>query len=136
VARARRQEVPVVGLGLPGHFVVRSEPPGGPNQLIHVFEGGKAMSEKDAIRKVEDLTGEAPDASAFEAVSKKAIINRLLHNLLGAAQREKDRDGVLRYLDAIVAIEPDAHAERWVRAVFRFQAGLRDGARADCDYLL
>jgi regulator of sirC expression with transglutaminase-like and TPR domain len=133
---ARRLDLPVVGVGLPGHFVVRFEPPGGPGQMIDVFEGGKLITEKDAARKVEAITGEALQPGDLGAVTKKAIVMRLLHNLLGAAQREKDRDGMLRYLDALVTIDADAHAERWVRAVLRFQAGRHEGARADCEYLL
>jgi regulator of sirC expression with transglutaminase-like and TPR domain len=133
---ARRLDIPVVGVGLPGHFVVRFEPPGGPAQLIDVFEGGKFITEEDAAKKVLDITGEAARPANFDAVSKKAIITRLVRNLVGAAQREKDGPGMLRYLDAILAIDSDAHAERWGRALLRFQAGQRDGARADCDYLL
>lgn len=133
---ARRLDLPMAGVGLPGHFVVRFEPPVGPKQLIDVFDGARFITEKDAIKKVEDVTGEPPQPGAFSSVSKKAIVLRILHNLLGAAQREKDRDGMLRYLDGIVTIDADAHGERWVRAVLRFQTGLRDGARSDCDYLL
>ena len=51
-------------------------------------------------------------------------------------QGEDDRDGVLRYVDAIVAIEPKAHDQRWVRAVLRYQTGQREAAIADCDFLL
>jgi regulator of sirC expression with transglutaminase-like and TPR domain len=133
---ARRLDLKVVGVGLPGHFVVRSEPAGGPNQLIDVYEGGKPLTEEEATKKVQDITGEPPIARHFEAVTKKAIVVRLVHNLLSAAQREKDRDGMLRYLDTVVAIDADAYSERWMRAVLRFQAGRRDGARADCEYLL
>ncbi len=133
---ARRLDLKVVGVGMPGHFVVRFEPDGGPAQLIDVFDGGKFLSEKDAAKKVLVITGEPSQPGDLAAVSKKAIVIRLLHNLAGAARREQDRDGVLRYLDAILALDPDAHAERWVRAVLRYQAGRRDEARVDCDYLL
>jgi regulator of sirC expression with transglutaminase-like and TPR domain len=133
---ARRLDLKVVGIGLPGHFIVRFELPNDPGQLIDVYEGGKPITEKDAARKVLDITGEPLQAGDLAAVSKKAIIMRILHNLLGAAQREKDRDGMLRYLDAIMAVDPDAHSERWVRAVLRFQEGDRDAARVDCEYLL
>jgi serine protease Do len=133
---ARRLGLPVVGVGLPGHFVARFEPAGGPNQLIDVYEGAKVMSAKDAEKKVLDITGEPARASDFKAVPKKAIVARILHNLLRAAQREKDSDGMLRYLDGIMAIDADAHRDRMLRAVLRYQSGQRDGARADCEYLL
>ena len=51
--------------------------------------------------------------------------------VINVAQGEKDRESMLRYLDGILAIEPTSHEERWVRAVFRFQSDLRDGALPD-----
>src|SRR5262249_6216488 len=36
---ARRLDLQVVGVALPGHFVVRHEPEGGASQLIDVYEG-------------------------------------------------------------------------------------------------
>src|SRR5262249_49419425 len=111
----------VVGVGMPGHFVVRFEPKGGPNQLIDVYDGGRLITEKDAARKVEAITGKPSRPGDLDAVSKKAIIIRLLHNLLGAAQGEKDKSGMLRYLDGILAIDADAHRDRMLRAVLRYQ---------------
>jgi serine protease Do len=133
---ARRLDLRVVGVALPGHFVVRHEPEGGDSQLIDVYEGGKEMSAKGAEDKVLNITGQPLDKKDLAAVSKKAILLRMLHNLLSVAQHEKDRDAMLRYLDGIVTLAPDAHGERWARAVFRFQTGQRAGAVADCDFLL
>lgn len=133
---AQRLDLNVVGVALPGHFVVRHEPGKGPGQLIDVYEGGKELSDKEAQERVLNITGQPLEKKSLAAVTKKAIALRMLHNLLNVAQREKDRDGMLRYLDGIVTLSPDAHEERWARAVFRFQAGLREGALADCDLLL
>lgn len=133
---ARRLELKVVGVALPGHFVVRFEPDQGEGQLIDVYEGGQLLTKKEAAERVEKITGEPTQNKDFAAVSTKAIALRMLHNLIKVAQEEKDRDGMLRYLDGIVAIEPSAHEERWVRAVFRFQSGLAAGCVSDCDYLL
>ena len=43
---------------------------------------------------------------------------------------------MLRYLDGILAVDPDAHEERWIRAVFRYQLGQRAGSLEDCEHLL
>jgi len=61
---------------------------------------------------------------------------RMLHNLLGLAQRSQDMEGMLRYLDAIVAISPDAAQERFMRAVLFLRSGRRAEAIADADWLL
>ncbi|MBI2806178.1 MAG: trypsin-like peptidase domain-containing protein [Planctomycetes bacterium] len=132
---ARRLKLNVVGVPLPGHFVVRHEPKKGEAQYVDVFDG-KAVSRKEAEEKVRKVTGRAPTADDFAPASKKAIVIRMLHNLINVAESERDRAAMLRYLDGIVAIDADAHQERWARAVYRFQAGQRAGSLADCEYLL
>jgi regulator of sirC expression with transglutaminase-like and TPR domain len=133
---ARRLQLNVVGVPLPGHFVVRHEPVKGPGQLIDVYDSGTFLSEEDADQIVRKFTRKALKKEQLTAATKKQVLIRMLHNLMGVAQDEQDRDGVLRYLDGILTINPDSGQERWARAVLRFQAGQRDSARTDCDWLL
>jgi regulator of sirC expression with transglutaminase-like and TPR domain len=133
---AARLKLKVVGVALPGHFVVRFEPAKGPSRLIDVYEGGRVMSEQEAQRKVLNITGNPLRNKDLNAVTKKAILVRMLHNLVSLAERDKDIEGVLRYLDGILAVDAAAHDERWVRAVFRFQSNRKDEALEDCEYLL
>src|SRR5262249_44553673 len=132
---ARRLGVRVEGVGLPGHFVVRHVPREGTPELIDVYDGCTRMTRAAADRKVRDLAGRPLAEADLEAVSKKAIVVRMLHNLLGVARRERDEAGLLRYLDAILAVDPGSAAERGLRAGLRFQAGGVEGAREDVDWL-
>ena len=133
---ARRLGVNVVGVGLPGHFVVRHEPAQGDPQLIDAYERGKKLTVAEAEKMVQDTTGQRLKKEQLEAASKRAIIVRILHNLLGISQRAEDLTGMLRYVDAIVALSPDASEERWIRAVLFFQTGRRAEAIVDADWLL
>ncbi|HTI51537.1 MAG TPA: transglutaminase family protein [Planctomycetaceae bacterium] len=133
---ARRLELKVVGVGLPGHFVVRYEPAEGASQLIDVYDGGVPLPAAEAEKMIRAATGRAPQESDFTAATKRAIIARMLHNLLGVAQRAQDAEGMLRYLDVLVAISPDTGDERWMRAVMLFRTGRRDEAIRDVDWLL
>lgn len=133
---ARRLKINVVGVPFPGHFMVRHEPAKGEIQVIDVYDGGKFLSEKEAEAAVQRITGKPLQKEHLVAAGKKAILVRMLHNLLNVAESEKDGEGMLRYLDAIVTITPDAGTERWLRAVLRFQAGQRQGALEDADWLL
>ncbi len=133
---AKRLKLTVVGLPLPGHFVVRHDPKKGEPQIIDVYEGGKKISREDAEKKVLNITGRALREKDLTAVTNKAILTRMLHNLINLAERDKDSESVLRYLDGIVTVDPSAHEDRWIRAVFRYQAGRRPEALADCNYLL
>jgi serine protease Do len=132
---ARRLDLNVVGVPLPGHFVVRHETKGAEPQIIDVFDG-KIITRKEAEAKVKKITGRAATDGDFEPVTKKALVVRMLHNLMNVAESEKDGAGMLRYLDGILAVDADAHEERWMRAVFRFQAGQRAGALEDCERLI
>jgi regulator of sirC expression with transglutaminase-like and TPR domain len=132
---ARRLGLNIVGVPLPGHFVVRHEPEGGASQIIDVFDG-KILTREQIEQKIKKLTGRTPKEKEFEAATKKGIVLRMLHNLIHVAEEEKDRAGLLRYLDGILAIDPDAHEERWARAVFRFQSGQKAGALEDCEHLI
>lgn len=108
----RRLDLRIRGIPLPGHFVVRHEPPEGKPRLIDVFNGGKAMSRDEArdwVRQwadegateeeLETLLGES-----LEPATNRAIVARMLANLFGSAE---DEDARLRYAGATLAFLPD-----------------------------
>jgi serine protease Do len=133
----RRLGLKIEGVGLPGHFVARHVPAKGKPQLIDVYEAGKVMTREQAAQKVEDITGEKLQDSYLAAVAPRAIIVRMLSNLLNLAQRDRDMDGALRYLDTIIAVDPENSVrERGLRAVTRAQTGDRKGALEDLDWIL
>jgi regulator of sirC expression with transglutaminase-like and TPR domain len=133
---ASRLGVSLVGIGLPGHFVVQHRPAKGEPYLIDVYEGGKPLSHKDADRKVRAFTGEPLRKKDLAPVGKRAILVRMLQNLAGVARRAEYLPGFLRYENAILAIAPDRVEDRLLRAGARFQSGDRKGALADLDWLL
>lgn len=132
----RRLGLKMVGVPLPGHFMVRHEPAKGEPQLIDVYDGGKLMSKEEADVRVRAITGRPARDEEFQAADKRTILVRMLHNLLGLARDDKDVEGVLRYLDGILTLSPDTGEERWMRAVLRYQTGRRTAALADVDKLL
>jgi regulator of sirC expression with transglutaminase-like and TPR domain len=133
---ARRLGVKVVGIGLPGHFIVQHVPAQGEGQMIDVYEGGRTLSREEAGQIVRTLTGNEIREEDLRPVSKQAILLRMLHNLLGLTPSEDDMKGALRYLDTILAIAPEAAKERLLRATGRLQTGDRAGAREDVEWLL
>ncbi len=133
---ARRLGVRLEGVGMPGHFLVRHVPKKGEPQLIDVYESGRPLSKDDAGKKSEEITGRPLRDEDLAAMSKRTVIVRMLHNLLNIAQGEKDTAGMLRYVNAIVTIDPEAAVERGLRAGLRYQSGDRKGALQDVDWLL
>jgi len=132
----KRLGLQIEGVGLPGHFVVRFRPADGEARLIDVFEGGHAITPDEAEKRVRETTGAPPTEAQLQPMTKRAILVRMLHNLLSAARSGSDEGAMLRYLDALLTISPDAHQERWLRGIARWRSGDRRGAKDDADWLL
>jgi serine protease Do len=133
---AQRLGLKVVGVGLPGHFIVRFVPAKGEAKLIDVYEGGKEMARDEADKRMRAQFQRPLQESDLATVGKKAILVRILHNLLGLAQADEDMLGALRYLDAIMTVTPDAGRERWMRALLRYNTRQREASREDADWLI
>jgi hypothetical protein len=61
---------------------------------------------------------------------------RMLHNLIGLSRNAGDTDGMLRYLNAILAVSPADAEARVIRAVVLGRTGRRAEAIVDADWLL
>lgn len=136
IEAARRLGLRVAGVGLPGHFVVRREPPGAEPQLVDVFDRGRTMTRDDAAKLVRESTGSDIRDEHLAPQTKRAIVVRILHNLFGAARDAQDTESMLRYVDTIVKLDEQAAEDRWFRAVLRFQTQRLDEAKADTEWLL
>lgn len=142
---AKRLGLNVVGVGLPGHFVVRHEPETGESQLIDVFDRGARLSLNQANVLAFRMSGRPPRRSDFDSSSHTAILSRMLNNMLSLAEREQDSEAMLRYVEALVAVTPvpKTPAEerslgdlRGMRAVFRHREGRKRAALDDLDWIL
>jgi regulator of sirC expression with transglutaminase-like and TPR domain/S1-C subfamily serine protease len=133
---ARRLGLNVVGVGLPGQFMVRYEPAKGEPQVINPYEGGEFLSREEVATKVLAIAEEKLLDEHLATVTKRSIISRMLHNLLSVARRENDSAGAIHYLDAIVAVSPDSAQERLMRAVIHYQLGQPKQALIDTAWIL
>ena len=129
---ARRVGLHVRGVGIPRHFICEFVPKVGDALLIDAFGGGKILSRDDA----EALSGVPLGDEQFRPSTGAEIIVRMLRNLLGGAERERDGPAMIRYLDALLAIEPDSASDRWMRARLRYFSDDRFAAREDLDWLI
>jgi regulator of sirC expression with transglutaminase-like and TPR domain len=130
----RRLDLKIEGVGLPGHFIVRFVPTKGESELLDVFEGAKPLSRADADAMVRRLADRPLREDDLKAAEPRQILLRMLQNLLGVAQSRADREALLRYLEAILALDPTLARERGMRAMVRFETGRRAAALADLDW--
>lgn len=126
----------VFGVPLPGKFMVGyRDGPEGELQLVDVFEHGKLVTvEQAALDLTED--GRFPEA-ALSPTTKQAILLRMLRNLMSTVFDDSRslRDS-LPYLNLVLAIDPQAAAERLTRAQMRQRLGEKAGAREDVGWLI
>jgi serine protease Do len=136
MAIARRLGVTVDGIGLPGHFVVRHAPADGEPRWIDVFDRARTLSRDDLARLVRDAVGEDLADRHLAVAPPRAILVRMLNNLLSIASREDDSESMLRYLDAILALDGDSVRERVMHMIVAGRAGRNDKAAASGRWLL
>ncbi|HEY2203013.1 MAG TPA: transglutaminase-like domain-containing protein [Pseudonocardia sp.] len=75
----RRAGVPIDGVGMPGHFLVR---PVGGDVLLDVFDGGAELSPSACESRFRELGGAGPfGPHLLEATPTRAILVRMLENL-------------------------------------------------------
>jgi len=103
----RRVDLPIAGIGLPGHFVVGAEV-GGAMAVVDPFGGGRALTREDADALVMRAVGRPvhlTDAH-FAPASKRDIITRMLLNLKGIYARREDWAKALAVLDRLLIVDP------------------------------
>ena len=87
---ARRVGVPLVGVGMPAHFLVRSADD--PNVFFDPFHGPERLSRDGARTLFETVTnGQAPWRDEYlNPTSNRDIVIRMLNNLKGSFARQSD----------------------------------------------
>jgi len=133
---ARRLDLKMAGIGLPSHFVVaqlrgKKEP-----QLIDVFEGGKLMTRKDAEDIVRNFAGIQLQDVHLAPVDNRAIIVRMLRNLIGISNENESPETVLRYLNTLLLLESNSPQEHLNRALMHMRLKQNEKAKEDVRWLL
>lgn len=83
------------GINAPGHFLARVEDRRG-SMLIDPFSGGRAMTEEEAIQRVEEVIGQSlpPGETYLQPATHRQWINRMLTNLKNIFSTQNRRDDV------------------------------------------
>ncbi|HAF58838.1 MAG TPA: hypothetical protein DCL00_04540 [Opitutae bacterium] len=129
-----RIDLPLFGLSTPGHFLALYREPGqGIDQavLIDAF-GGQTISRQQA----NELTNSELSEKDFVPASDTEIITRILGNLLRSAEWQRDSTAALRYLNALVAINPQDQYFRTLRAMTFYGEGMLAEALSDINLLI
>lgn len=127
-----RVGLPVSGVGMPGHFLVKLETDAEPI-LIDPFAGGAVLTIEDCQSRLNQLYGGAvrlqPDFLA--AVSKRQILIRMLTNLKGVYLQRGDYDRALAAVDRVLLLAPSDVTQLRDRGLIHFQRLDYSGAAGD-----
>ncbi len=113
MAVASRIDLPVVGVGLPGHFVVKVEEEG-QEILVDPFHGGRLLSPTDCENLIRQATGQEILLSSHHLlpVSLGLMVLRMLANLKAIYLKEQDFPRAIRVMERMRQLSPDDLGQR------------------------
>lgn len=134
---ARRLNRPVLGIGLPGHFVVRYDD-GEYITYIDSFHRGRLLGVIECIdlARAATKTELALDGSVLAPVGTRQIIARMINNLRGIYFSRRQHRKALQILDLLIAAAPGSSAEYKQRGLVQMQLGRMSAARDDFERYL
>ncbi len=134
---ARELAFPMVGVGFPGHFLIR---PDLPDLDFHVdaFNGGDILFPEDCQARLEEIYQQPVNLRPefFQPVSPQQFLVRMLRNLKQIYLEQQDLPRCLAAVERIILITPQAKEELRDRGILYYQMGRWSEARRDLlDYL-
>jgi regulator of sirC expression with transglutaminase-like and TPR domain len=114
----RRLDIPLVGVGMPGHFLVRHRDVA--DLYIDPFYAGIMLSAEECANRLQEVTGGRLQwrADHLEPVGKRAFIGRMLRNLQVIYLQRREYPHALAVLDLLTVLLPaDADEQRDLQAL-------------------
>ena len=132
---ARRAGVPVFGVGMPGHFLLKFYEIDGKELFLDAYNSGRLLSPEDCQEKLTEIyNGQIPlDAKFLTPVGKRQILTRMLNNLRSIYMTNRLLKKALAVIDLILVIYPRSSDDVKQRAMLRYQLGFLHGAADELD---
>ncbi len=132
---AWRLGLPLVGLALPGHFLVRYPTSEG-DLIIDPFHRGRLWSSDECAKHVAQYYGSASSLimeRVMQAPTKQQILARMLRNLKNVYLERALYAKALGVVERLVMLEPDEATELRDRGLLRGRVGQLHSALEDLD---
>lgn len=138
LAIAERIKFPMVGIGMPGHFLIRPAVNDEMNIFVDAFHDGEILFPQDCQERLNQLAGQPVEMRPqfLEAVSHKQFLARMLTNLKGVYLNQGKIEKCLAMIERILILFPDAANELRDRGIIYFQTHRWIEARQDLESYL
>jgi len=134
MAVGRRANIPVEGINLPGHFIVRVA-----GELIDPIAAGDSLANDDVRDLIAKSTGSTPrdiDPAWLASTSTRDILARMSRNLRGCYSCLENWPLALQAADRCVDLLPEEAAERRDRGLLLWRMGRSSAALDDLRWYL
>ena len=129
---AKRLDVPIVGVGMPGHFLVRHVEEA--SLYIDPYNRGVILSEAECVEQFARINqGIRWDPSFLAPVSERSLLARILRNLGAIWTQQAELRQAERVLTMLLALQPNEAGHLRDRGMLRFRLGERDQALGDLE---
>ncbi len=134
---AKRINFPMVGIGMPGHFLIRPEFQEA-GIYVDAFNQGEILFPEDCEARLSQIYGQPMQLRAefLQAVSPKQILARMLTNLKVIYMNSEFYETALSMIELILLLFPNTITEKRDRGILYYQLNRWVEARQDLeDYL-
>ena len=128
---ARRIGFPLAGVGMPGHFLLKSG--SDDDTFIDCFNRGDLVNQQDCQRRLDEIySGEMALRPEFlHPISRRQVLTRMLNNLKTVYLSTRNFRKALAIADLILVIYPRSPEDLKQRALLRYSLSLHKLAAED-----
>ena len=132
----RRLKIPLVGIGMPGHFLVRHRDV--EDIYVDPFHGGILLSSDECRQLLDERAGGAFqwERTLLEPVSNREMLARIIRNLKAVYMDREDYVRALDIANFALALDPNSAHNRRDRGIAHYRLGHSAEALDDLAYYL
>lgn len=129
---SRRIDFPMVGVGMPGHFLIRPDISDG-DIFVDAFDRGEVIFSQDCQERLSQMFQQRVTLKPefLATVNKRQFLARMLTNLKFIYLKQQNLQKTLAAVERILLLFPEANLERRDRGLLYYQLGYYPQAALD-----
>ena len=130
-----RVGIPLAGVGMPGHFLVKHE---SENSLfVDPYNRGLILDESECIHQFAKINGGLHwDPAFLNPVAHRSLLARMLRNVGAIWTQREELELAEQVITLLMILQPHEMGHKRDRGMLRFRLGKRDDALADLEAYL